>query len=225
MPQNIPNPPTTPPPPSDVFQLPATAVTPDQLGNQLKNLEALQDRAMKLELRVADLGVKVGQLQDRRNRATEADRPSFDAQWADAQHDMTAASIELSALHGKISQIERSLNPQASITLQPPFLPAGSPFLDGDQILQFAGGAAMLLLPLVLVLARNLWVRGGRRGESTDIESSPRLQRMEQAIEAIAVEVERIGEAQRFTMKVLSDRPAPVPLPAPKREAGSITPH
>lgn len=41
-------------------------------------------------------------------------------------------------------------------------------------------------------------------------ELMSRLDRMEQAIDAIAVEVERISEGQRFTTKLLSDRgPAP----------------
>jgi hypothetical protein len=35
-----------------------------------------------------------------------------------------------------------------------------------------------------------------------------RLQRMEQAIDSIAVEVERISEGQRFTTKLLSERVA-----------------
>ena len=35
-----------------------------------------------------------------------------------------------------------------------------------------------------------------------------RLERMEQAIDSIAVEVERISEGQRFTTKLLSERPA-----------------
>ena len=38
---------------------------------------------------------------------------------------------------------------------------------------------------------------------------SARLQRMEQAIDSIAVEVERISEGQRFTTKLLSERVAP----------------
>jgi hypothetical protein len=33
-----------------------------------------------------------------------------------------------------------------------------------------------------------------------------RLDRMEQAIDAIAVEIERISEGQRFTTKLLSER-------------------
>ncbi len=43
-----------------------------------------------------------------------------------------------------------------------------------------------------------------------------RLTRMEQAIESIAVEVERISEGQRFTTKLLSER-APDALPANRR--------
>ena len=46
---------------------------------------------------------------------------------------------------------------------------------------------------------------------------------MMQAIDAIALEVERISEAQRFTSKLLTERPgAMVPL---LRESKSITPH
>ena len=41
------------------------------------------------------------------------------------------------------------------------------------------------------------------------IEVTARLERMEQAIDSIAVEVERISEGQRFTTKLLSERTAP----------------
>lgn len=37
-------------------------------------------------------------------------------------------------------------------------------------------------------------------------ESAHRLERMEQAIDAMAVEIERISEAQRFTTRLLSER-------------------
>ncbi|HUQ46552.1 MAG TPA: hypothetical protein VM033_07890 [Gemmatimonadaceae bacterium] len=45
-------------------------------------------------------------------------------------------------------------------------------------------------------------------------EVAMRLERMEQAIDSIAVEVERISEGQRFTTKLLAERvAAPVPPP------------
>ena len=44
-------------------------------------------------------------------------------------------------------------------------------------------------------------------------ELQQRLERMEQAIDSIAVEVERISEGQRVTTKLLSDRQQPQALP------------
>ncbi len=37
---------------------------------------------------------------------------------------------------------------------------------------------------------------------------APRLDRLEQAVEAIAIEVERVAEGQRFVTKVFAERPA-----------------
>jgi hypothetical protein len=50
---------------------------------------------------------------------------------------------------------------------------------------------------------------------------------MEQAIESIALEVERIGEGQRFTTKLLTERQpdAVARMAAPRREPETITPH
>ncbi|MGE5730185.1 MAG: hypothetical protein ACM34L_16385 [Gemmatimonas sp.] len=57
--------------------------------------------------------------------------------------------------------------------------------------------------------------------------SDERLARLEQAVESIAVEVERIGEGQRFVTKLMNDRAQPalqgVPIPAPPRKVD--TPH
>lgn len=64
----------------------------------------------------------------------------------------------------------------------------------------------VLGLPLVIVHARRLW----KRESSTTADASPmtdhRLERIEQAIDAMAVEVERVAEGQRFMTKLLSDR-------------------
>lgn len=49
-------------------------------------------------------------------------------------------------------------------------------------------------------------------------EISQRLERMEQAIDAIAVEVERIAEGQRFTTRLLSERHDERVLPRAERE-------
>lgn len=82
--------------------------------------------------------------------------------------------------------------------------------MNEDIIIPIAGmitGVVMVLgLPLVIVHARKLWMRdSGTRGPTSEM-SDHRLERIEQAIDAMAVEVERIAEGQRFVTKLLSDR-------------------
>jgi hypothetical protein len=42
-----------------------------------------------------------------------------------------------------------------------------------------------------------------------------RLERIEQAVDAIAIEMERVSEGQRFTTKLLAERVPPPSAPAP----------
>jgi hypothetical protein len=80
-----------------------------------------------------------------------------------------------------------------------------------------------LLIPIIFVssipivaigvpIARAFAARIGRAPVSPTIppEVAARLERMEQAIDSIAVEVERISEGQRFTTKLLAERTVPV---------------
>ena len=64
----------------------------------------------------------------------------------------------------------------------------------------------ILGIPLVIVHARKIWKRDSVATSHTSNESDQRLERMEHAIDAIAVEVERLSEGQRFVTKLLSDR-------------------
>jgi|SRR6185503_11337969 len=62
-------------------------------------------------------------------------------------------------------------------------------------------------LTLITMIGRMLWKMGSRMS-ATPVRSaiaSPDVQRLELAIDAIAVEVERISEGQRFTVALLSD--------------------
>lgn len=63
----------------------------------------------------------------------------------------------------------------------------------------------VLGLPLVIVYARKMWKRDSVT-ESRPSHDDHRLERIEQAIDAMAVEVERVAEGQRFVTKLLSDR-------------------
>ncbi len=66
------------------------------------------------------------------------------------------------------------------------------------------GSSVALLSPLVRAWARRVETRGAPPRLNTDVDA--RLRRMETAIDAIAVEVERIAEGQRFTSRLLVER-------------------
>lgn len=75
-----------------------------------------------------------------------------------------------------------------------------------------------LLLPLFRGLGRRLEGTAPRNAVVVSPESAKRLERMEQAIEAMAVEIERISEGQRFVTRVLAERERdPLRLPAEPR--------
>ena len=73
-----------------------------------------------------------------------------------------------------------------------------------------AVGATMVLsivgLPLARAFARWIDRRGTRPAIPTEVMS--RLSNIENAVETVAIEVERISEGQRFTTKLLNDRTA-----------------
>ena len=80
--------------------------------------------------------------------------------------------------------------------------------------------------------ARVLWRLGSRRERPAPVpHDDERMQRLETAVDTIAIEVERISEAQRFTVRLLSES-----LPArrveratepsvPDRSGRVVTPH
>ena len=211
------------------------AVIAGQSPDVLPQLEQLQARVSELRVKSGDLEVQRDQIARQRAEAKSiAEVGRYDAQYAKVQHDFNVAQAELGNLSAKMSELQHARDmmqareAQQVLTIQPP-PPPEDPF-SAAQLRGIEIGGFVLMIPLVLAFARRIW-RGGKRAPSFDFESSPRLQRMEQAIESIAIEVERIGEAQRFTTKVLTDRqPESVANRIPsaqtaRRDPGTITPH
>jgi hypothetical protein len=90
--------------------------------------------------------------------------------------------------------------------------------MNEDIVIPIAGMLMIIVLsigvPLVVALGKK-WERQDKLPKVPN-DMSDRLTRMEQAIDAIAVEVERISEGQRFTTKLLSEgggQRAPAPQP------------
>jgi hypothetical protein len=66
-----------------------------------------------------------------------------------------------------------------------------------------------VLSPIAIAISRLIWKRGSRMSAAAPViggESSLRLERIEQAMDAIAIEVERVSEGQRFVTRLLSER-------------------
>jgi hypothetical protein len=199
-------------------------------------LGELRAKAADLKLRASDLEVRKGQLYDQRRRLdAKADHTAIDKQIANVEHDLASAHIQVESMNQQIDELQTerdmarmfNLPGQATTkiaTTAPPAPPAFDTNLARERERMIGAGAFIVLVPLVVALSRRLWHRASP-GVGVDLENSPRLQRMEQAIESIALEVERIGEAQRFTTKLLADRQPDAMARLTRKEPGTITPH
>lgn len=76
---------------------------------------------------------------------------------------------------------------------------------------------AVVLAPLARAVGKRIEARGATHAVPREV--TERLERMEQAIDSIAIEVERISEGQRFTTKLLSEatNAGALPGPGPRR--------
>ena len=218
-PAQLPQPPQLPAPPA-LAKAPQAAVPVRDLSTM--TLAQLRAHADALKLRVNDLEVQLSQITERRGSVFPGERHIYDKPLADVSHELASARIQLEAAQRQLAELEAA---RVGTTLVPPLAERGIQ-MDMERERMIGAASFILLLPLVLAWSRRIWHRGAPR-PSVDLENSPRLQRMEQAIESIALEVERIGEAQRFTTKLLSERQpeAAARIGVPRREPGTITPH
>ena len=76
-------------------------------------------------------------------------------------------------------------------------------------------GVTIIGAPIARAIARRIERGTGGLGSGLPNDVGARLERMEQAIDAIAVEVERIAEGQRFVTRLMADQsPERVAIPA-----------
>ena len=191
-----PVPPTAPPPfPPSPFEIqvgqPTRPITREEIqvvrnqrGEMSDQLSSAQNRRERLlnEIRTAPPGTEQGllqQLQVLNDRIVRIER-----------------DIEISG------QTLRSGQVPVGITIVPP------PFTSPSDVAE--RGAAMGLMVVIVVSVvygfRRLARRRGRRGtQAYPAERDERMERLEQAVDAIAIEVERVGEAQRFQTRLLAE--------------------
>ena len=82
----------------------------------------------------------------------------------------------------------------------------------------------VFLMPLSIAFARRIWKRGSTVVAAFPKEIGERLGRLEQSAEATAIEIERIGEGQRFLTKLFTEGPAARALESGHAEMVSRSP-
>ncbi len=151
--------------------------------------------------------------------ANSAARAQLDAQVA--QIDQRIATID--QMIAGIQAVPPS--DLAQLVGVPPYVPERA--LPKDIFVLSGVFIVCVLFPLAVAVSLRILRRGARRVAALPAEFADRLGRMESVIEATAIEVERIGEGQRYLTRVLGDRKADELLERPRPVAPYriITPH
>ena len=80
-----------------------------------------------------------------------------------------------------------------------------------------------VLAPIAFAAARMMWKRTNRPvQQAMSDDASKRLERLEQGMDAIAIEIERVSEGQRFVTRLLSEAHSAPALPAPQRVGDAV---
>ena len=167
-----------------------------------------------------ELGDQADRLQNTRNELSArlgdpmlsgADRAGLEARIANI--DARIASVDKQIAQTD-ADVARAAGVPGAIVEGPPEPRTGPP-----EEVYVLGGMFIVaaILPISLAFARRIWRRSAAVVSSLPQEVIDRLTRLDHAVDSIAVEVERIGEGQRFMTRVLSERsePAALPLRAP----------
>lgn len=112
---------------------------------------------------------------------------------------------QVRVIETELERTERLLAiPQTSrVTTTEPPRSFESPLSPGQATAVSIVFTLFVLFPLAIAAARLIWKRGSIARPSLPPEATKRLDRIEQAVDSIALEVERISEGQRFVNRVL----------------------
>jgi hypothetical protein len=190
--------------------------TPSANATDRAQLEGLYARRTDLAEQIQLLSNRRGELADQIARTEFAQRArpqerlnELDARIAKAEQEAALTDEKISAMLHRGVTVDRSYAPGGPPVFEaPPFPFPGvidvPPAPRSDREIQrLMGMEAVGLLLLTAVLCRWTWLRAKARFAPRMPAENPQLQ---QAVDAIAIEVERISEGQRFVTTLLSQR-------------------
>ena len=172
----------------------------------------------------------------RTRQGLETTRNAVDAQL----QQLTPKSPARVQLEGQVAQLDQRIatvdqiieGVQGTPAPGPEFISVPPPFvqeymLPKDISLLSGVFIVCVLMPLAVAVSLRFLKRGAAKVAALPSDIADRLGRMESAIEATAIEVERIGEGQRYLTRVLGDKKAEELLERPRPVAPyrTVTPH
>ena len=208
--------PTVPAPPSVPFVVqaptgPITGTPTDVYQGALAQRRELRNQQERLQDQRQDLRT---QLQNEPN-LSPADRAGVEGR-------LKEIDTRISTVDQQIAQADAAVAQAAALpgaTAEPIRTRNGPP----DEIVAIPIVFTLFVLaPIAVAYARRIWKRGAPLATVVPHELTDRLEAMGQAVESIAIEVERIGEGQRFLTRVMSDKGkslgagAAEPIPVPQ---------
>ena len=168
--------------PSDIYQ--AYRAQRRELTNQLEELEGTRTTIMS---QLEDLSADDAGRKPLTDRLTEIDG--------------RIASVDAN-LAANAAAISQAAGIPGAVVEPPRVIRNGPP----EEV--FVLGAIFMfvfLLPISVAFARRIWRRGSVAVSALPRDLIDRLNRMEQAVEATSLEVERIGEGQRFLTRLFTE--------------------
>jgi|SRR5687768_1121170 hypothetical protein len=210
--EQLPVPPTPPAPPlPPTIQIGGPGGTTIQFpGGPLtaRDVQALRQRGSELSRQLTSANNRRNELSNALEDAEGVNRQGIEQRIA--QLDQRIMSIEADIAHnGRLL----ASAPPSSLPVSTETRP-GSPAPFGMNPGQLTAvsivGTIFVLFPMSIAMARNIWRRGSRQvAPPVSLESAQRMERLEQAVDAISIEVERISEGQRFMTRLLTEGSAP----------------
>jgi hypothetical protein len=196
---------------SSFEQTPAAPPAPVQTpAGYATSVAVLQEQVATLSQQLAGLRAQRTILQHQINRASDGTaRAALELRQVPIESQIAQVEIDLASARAQLAS-------RQGTETQPPFgfPPGARRQFDPDLVtgLAFAFIFAVMM-PMSIAMARRVW-RGSAKAVApprADDVIAPRLDRLEQAVDAIAIEIERISEGQRFVTRVLAERPTGAP--------------
>jgi hypothetical protein len=193
--------------------------------------QSIQDIA-GLRSRRAELVDQLNRASNRREEVLQEMRDASNAERAGLEQRLAALDGRIVQIEGDIAATERALT-NASPALLGEAAQAeqaadlarrqAEPAVDEDAIMIMGFMTMLLMVPIVIAHTRRIWKRP-QPARALPPATEGRLERIEQAVESIAVEVERVSEGQRFVTRLMSESKVPAgqarALPESQRSGG-----